>query len=306
MRLLATFAAVAAVTAQTDDSEEFGCPEGEFPTVDGFCTNDESFAKELAEEVMNLDSAASDSGKPRKFPMGAFPSVAGSQDRNPFFGALEERTKRRSQRMTLLMTKALAGGILNHEDGSKLKSKEFIKRVNQYGCHCWPSETKEHLSGQGKPLDELDSVCFNLRQCHKCIDIDFPESEKHPKGCDPVYTKYKAKLSKVGDDLQISCTNTLNKKGTNNGDCKRTLCECDKAFADSFAESFKLWDSNLWKLESRGLYEDMCKKGFRTAGVERLTGEGPDKCCGLYPEKKPYSSATHSCVDGVVSNDNKP
>ena len=101
------------------------------------------------------------------------------------------------------------------------------------------------------------------------------------KGCDPVTTKYKAKLSRQENgELEITCSNSLNKKGSNNGDCKRSLCECDKAFAENFANNFEEWDaSNLkrptpqsysqnfeewdasnWKLEEKGEYDDKCKK----------------------------------------------
>ena len=74
-------------------------------------------------------------------------------------------------------------------------------------------------------------------------------------------TKYKAKLSRQDNgELEITCSNTLNKKETNNGDCKRSLCECDKAFAESFAENFNQWDESNWKLEEKGQYDDKCKK----------------------------------------------
>ena len=81
------------------------------------------------------------------------------------------------------------------------------------------------------------------------------------QGCDPVTTKYKAKLSRQENgELEITCSNSLNKKGSNNGDCKRSLCECDKAFAENFANNFEEWDASNWKLEEKGEYDDKCKK----------------------------------------------
>lgn len=312
MRLLATFAAVATVNAYLDDTQflqrsrrEAGdddqCAEGTYDTVDGFCTDSKALAQDIAELV--LDDGDSPTGRkdPKKFPMG--------QGTNQFFGTAGDndgdltRTKRRSQRMTLLLAKVNFGGQLVDKDGNKIRSKEFINKVNQYGCHCWPSETKEHLTGQGKPLDEIDSACWELRQCHKCISINYVEGETRPDGCDPVTTKYKAKISRdENNGLAITCSNQLNGKKNNNGDCKRSLCECDKAFAASFADSFATWSADVWKLEESQTYNDMCQRP--NGGQQRLLNSGPDSCCGTYPYVKPFNSATHSCIDNVVTNDN--
>jgi hypothetical protein len=309
MRLLATFAAVATVNAFLDDSDillrsrrqagddDEGCGEGYVPTVDGLCAEDSALAQEIA--GMYDDDDEPTNPNLRKFPMG---SSQGAQGETGFFDSGLERTKRRSQRMTLLLAKVTAGGTLVDKDGKKIRSKEFINRVNQYGCHCWPSERKEHLTGYGKALDSIDESCFVLKQCHKCIGIDYPENDSRPQGCDPVTTKYKAKISRDGSNgLSITCANTLNAKGTNNGDCKRSLCECDKAFADSFATNFADWSSDTWQLEQNGNYDEMCVRNSRGA---RALGTGPDSCCGNYPNIKAYNSATHSCVDGVVTSDN--
>jgi len=305
MRLLATFAAVATVNALTDensilsrvrrDDDDLTCEEqGLFPTVGGFCTDTPALAREIATEV----SATLD-GEARKFPMGG-------QSPSIFFNDGIERTKRRSQRLTLLLAKVISGGsVSDRNTGKKLKSREFMMRVNQYGCHCWPKSDKEHLAGSGKPLDQVDSACWALKTCHKCIEIDYPLNEDRPQGCDPVTTKYKAKLSRQENgELEITCSNSLNKKGSNNGDCKRSLCECDKAFAENFANNFEEWDASNWKLEEKGEYDDKCKKVFR-GSMERLTsGEGKDQCCGNYPAKKPFNSQTHQCIDGEVTQDN--
>jgi len=317
MRLLATLAAVASVNAFFDDSaflqrsrrndDDEGCDEGEYATVNGICADTPELAEETAKLMLEDDDAPASSPvspvsseKLRKFPIqqGNTPSQ--------FFGGEEEadtRTKRRSQRMTLLLAKVNFGGNLVDKDGKKIRSKDFINQVNQYGCHCWPSETKEHLTGQGKPLDAIDGACWELRQCHKCIGINYPTEEGRLDGCDPVTTKYKAKISRdENNGLSITCANTLNGKKTNNGDCKRSLCECDKNFADAFSATFREWDSDIWKMEEGGTYSNMCQRPAQSS--QRLLSSGPDSCCGNYPNVKPFNSATHSCIDGQVSNDN--
>jgi hypothetical protein len=303
MRLLATLAAVSTVNAFLDDNfllrtrrEDDEC---DGIVVHDMCVDSAELAAELSEileEADEPDTTDAPNKLARKFPMGSEQSSSG-------FSSGLERTKRRSQRMTLLLAKVVAGGqFVDQETGKKIRSKEFIKRVNNYGCHCWPSQTKEHLTGHGKGLDSIDETCMSLKKCHKCVNILYPEGEDRPEGCDPVSTKYKAQLSKDGNGgLSITCKNTLNKKGNNNGDCKRSLCECDKAFADSFANNFSVWAKENWKLEENGTYDDMC---VRTSRGSRTIGSGPDSCCGNFPDVKAYNSATHSCVDGVVTSDN--
>lgn len=305
MRLLATFAAVATVNAFLDDSDillrsrrsddDEGCDEGYVLTIDGFCADSAGLAQDLA-GMYDDDDEPTTTANPniRKFPMGS------AQDAAEGFGSGLERTKRRSQRMTLLLAKVTSGGSLIDKDtGKKIRSKEFIKRVNQYGCHCWPSQKKEHLTGYGKALDPIDEACFTLKQCHKCIGIDYGSRSQ---GCDPVDTKYKAKISRNGSGgLSITCANTLNAKKTNNGDCKRSLCECDKQFADSFSQNFEEWSADTWNLEENGTYDAMC---IRNSRGSRAMGTGPDSCCGNYPSIRAYNSATHSCEEGVVTSNN--
>lgn len=305
MRLLATLAAVASVNAFMDDdfllrsrrsdNDDEGCDEGEVE-VGGICTDPETAAllQDMLEDDDEDESSSNADGRFRKFPMGS--ESSSSDGSSGFADSGLERTKRRSQRITLLMAKATAAGtLINPDTGKKFKSRDFIQRVNNYGCHCWARTTKEHLAGYGKPLDEVDSTCWALKQCHKCLSIDYPER------CDPVDTKYKAKLSKTSNGLEISCNNTLNKKGTNNGDCKKSLCECDKAFADTFAGVFNSWDASNWKLDEGGNYDQYCE---RQSSATRSMGDQRDSCCGNYPIRKAYNSQSHQCVDGEVTNDN--
>ena len=152
---------------QTDDDE--GCDDGYVLTVDGLCADSAQLAADLAD--MYDDDEDETDGRLRKFPMGSSESAE--------FGSGLERTKRRSQRMTLLLAKVIAGGqLVDKDSGNKIKSKDFISRVNEYGCHCWPSQTKEQLTGYGKALDLIDQGCYDLKQCHQCIKIDYGASEE--------------------------------------------------------------------------------------------------------------------------------
>lgn len=204
-----------------------------------------------------------------------------------------ERTKRRSQRVTMLLAKTPFDTMFD-ENGEKLKPKRFLERINNYGCYCW-ARAEDKLNGYGNPLDSLDIACQALSKCHSCIKLDHGEDK-----CNPHTTKYKAKLNKVDGVLEdVVCTNKLNPKGTNNGDCKRDLCECDKAFANAFAANFGDFDSDNWKLMERGIYDERCEKPTPSAG--RLISGSPDECCGEYPNRKPFLSLNNQCVDGSIT-----
>jgi len=309
MRLIATFAAVATVNAtffeDTNDvlsrsrrvaaDEDDQCAEGEVMNQDGFCFDSTEAMLDIMGPV-DEDETPGLQAK-RKFQMG--PNDEEQEDSS---NDAEERTKRRSQRITLLVTKASIEGKLVDRNGNKLRAKQFMAMVNNYGCHCWPNNRgKEHLTGVGQPLDPVDEVCFDLKDCHKCIGIDFPYDEQdRPKGCDPVTTKYKAKLNRSADKLEIECTNTLNKKGTNNGDCKRSLCECDKAFAEKFANAFASYDKGLWNLADDSVaYENQC---HRPGNAPERSLKGDKECCGAYPERKSFNPANRQCdnINGIV------
>ena len=95
-----------------------------------------------------------------------------------------------------------------------MKPALFAQRMNNYGCHCWPDYPQiENLSGQvrkvsmnfrneffqGASLDAIDSSCHKLQDCHACL-----KQEYGAEVCDPVNTRYKARL--VGDEIR--CMNS--------------------------------------------------------------------------------------------------
>ncbi|CAG5081081.1 Oidioi.mRNA.OKI2018_I69.PAR.g9783.t1.cds [Oikopleura dioica] len=196
MRLFATIAAFALA------QDETSCGPNELD-FEGFCLERTPENLSWAQEIMSLSD-----------------------------GDGIERTKRRSQRMTMILAKVNFDTMFD-ENGEKLRPKRFIERINEYGCYCW-ARAEDKLNGYGTPLDALDSSCQALSKCHTCIKLDYSEET-----CNPHTTKYKAKLTRNNGTMEVECTNKMNKKETNNGDCKRDLCECDKAFADNFAKGSK-------------------------------------------------------------------
>jgi len=160
--------------------------------------------------------------------------------------------------------------------------------VRNYGCHCF-QEQEKIVGGKGKPVDEQDSLCRRLQQCHTCVSMD------HTNKCDPDVGNYRYTID--GTLKTISCSENTDK-------CKRNACECDKAFALDFAA---IWDDNkfnryYWKNKYN------LKAGNPTFDMEetcKITGFGSpkDECCGEYPSRKPYNSVLYQCCeDGSVKS----
>jgi len=255
------------------------CAEGEVD-VGGFCIDDATLAAEMAEIVADLegddDDAASKLG--RRFQIGGPDSSSNTAEDNM-------RTKRRTQRISLLMAKV-------QSKGQRIRPREFMRRINSYGCHCWTKPNTEDIGYKGVPLDGIDRSCRALKSCHMCINLDY-------NNCNPVTTKYRAKLVRSDEGIDIQCTNTLNKKGTNNGDCKRSLCECDKQFAENVSGAWLEWDEKNHDLETQGLQEAAC---VVPGGSRSLQSGPPNQCCGsTYPDMKPFFDGSHKCVNGHVT-----
>lgn len=297
MRLLASLAIIASVNAFTnegdilkrtrrDDDDE--CEDGEL--INGICVDDELAQQinfEQAELLQPEEQDFSTFIQARRFPMR--PPTTESDAEEDL-----ERSKKRSQRLMLIMAQCTSNGGCNDENGKKLTPRKFFARTQDYGCHCWIKGSLEGMGGSGVPVDDIDKSCKELSRCHTCISLANYADED--KACDPVNTKYKAKVSKKNGNIDIKCLNTLNKKKSNHGDCKRDLCECDKLFAQQFANHFSSWNSPFWKMDKAGacVKPGSANRSFGNKGP-------PDQCCGPeFPYMKPYNTADHQCVDNIV------
>jgi hypothetical protein len=158
--------------------------------------------------------------------------------------------------------------------------KEISKRIQNYGCHCFPGMTRI-AGGQGPPQDNQDDLCRTLARCHKCIEHDHGVSAFNSEWDDNI-GKYR---------WELTASNSIDCSG-NKDQFKTDLCTCDSAFAMALGSD---WDDNnfnyaIWDNKHNSLYnfdmENVCQK---------IPGDGMDSCCGNYPERYPYSSATRNC-----------
>ena len=102
-----------------------GCADGEIDLGNGICTDDESVAsriREIQADLAEEDAESSDNASKlgRRFSMGGI---------DDFSSVDNMRTKRRTQRLTLLMAKVEG----QQRNAGKFRPREFMKKINGYG-----------------------------------------------------------------------------------------------------------------------------------------------------------------------------
>lgn len=201
--------------------------------------------------------------------------------------------------------------IIKENAGTAFSLREIFKRIQNYGCHCFPGQTRD-AGGHGPAVDAQDALCRNLARCHRCVSME------HGDAIDVNDTKYRFHF--VNGDLTCE-RNTA--KGWHQS--KRDLCECDAQFARDLGS---MWNDNnfnnfYWLLPAemkRPLHkrhpDHVNKFDIDATCVMNQSGKA-DACCGSYPNILPYDSADKSCchstnlynaafseccVDGTIAN----
>lgn len=165
-----------------------------------------------------------------------------------------------------------------------LKKKDVIKKMLNYGCHCFPGGKKTRtVGGKGPAMDEIDGVCRTQFQCHKCVEMD--------TGCDPDNTPYKAQFKgkKTALAKEVICRDPEDS-------CGRQMCECDKRMAENLE---KIWfvegmhNGFFWKDRKNAKRNPT----FDYEGTCLVPGASPqpDACCGNFPDVVPYNVASKDC-----------
>lgn len=171
--------------------------------------------------------------------------------------------------------------------------RQIELRLQNYGCHCF-AENSRAAGGPGQALDELDSLCLDLKRCHKCIEMDFGNAVTDQWDAD--VGKYRFDVDSVTSE--ISCDRNTDPE-------KKALCQCDAFFAKQVGAMWVDADYNEanWHNKKEGkatwVYEDTCK--------HKDEMKAADSCCGAYPERKSFSSIDRDCcgntIYSVVSQD---
>lgn len=155
--------------------------------------------------------------------------------------------------------------------------EQKMGRFCYYGCYCHPEGTKNiATSGYGKPIDNIDAACFDYKKCYKCLIDEFQgdsfvikqfQQGKIPKEeCNGEYLGYSAVLTTDASGKRtLECENPV-------GSCRRSICECDKRLALSFAKYEDEWDVANHQVKGGFNREDQC---FRPQ-----VGTPFEECCG--------------------------
>ena len=169
--------------------------------------------------------------------------------------------------------------------------QSFYEKFANYGCYCFNDAPV--VKGEGKPLDQIDTICRQLMRCQKCVQID-RENENLPANCDNHRGyHYRAKRSATGNTPFIYCHKR-------NDECQKAACECDRAFAISMSEAI-----DSWSVEHVGIVdqEGFCEKPeqFRRSDFRNNGNGNVHECCGQYPDRMPYlASGPRQCCGNVL------
>ena len=169
-----------------------------------------------------------------------------------------------------------------------LQKEPRFDKYAYYGCHCL-AEGSHNIgtSSYGKPIDPLDRACKDFKNCYKCLEDEYTDSEN---GCRGGKIGYSIDLNENINTgrKSLECTNTVNS-------CEYNICQCDKALAQKLAMHEDSWDQNLHAVHGGFVREDYC---YRSGG-----GTFED-CCGdktTFPFNQPRQS--DQCCDGYMSRD---
>lgn len=187
----------------------------------------------------------------------------------------------------------MAYQIINNKGaGTAFSLRDIFKRIQNYGCHCFPGQTRE-AGGHGPAVDAQDSLCRTLARCHRCVIMEHGDIIDSAE-------KYRWHFK----DNDLTCErNTA--KGWHQS--KRDLCECDAQFARDLG---MMWDdsnfNNFYWLLPGEMRKPVHKRDpahvnkfdIGATCVQNMAGKA-DACCGSYPNALPYDSAEKSCCQNT-------
>jgi hypothetical protein len=164
-----------------------------------------------------------------------------------------------------------------------LAAEQKFGRYCYYGCYCLPEGSHNIASGgYGKPLDAIDTACFDFKKCYQCLQ------DEHDNQCGGEDVGYRMDLNTDSDGKNwVECTNKI-------GSCRYNVCQCDKQLAEQLAIHEQNWDMSLHTVKGGFVREEKC---FRGSGIHRF-----EECCGdtsTFPYNQPRKD--NQCCDGHLA-----
>lgn len=174
-------------------------------------------------------------------------------------------------------------------DGKSLINPNFSATLMPFwGYGCWCNFDKADFQGRGTPVDEADRLCRDASLCFECATID---GDAENAKCNPYnqdYTSTVVRNPKTPNTLSgISFTCPWDK---NNFDsCSVRTCLCELNFIS------KIWSMMIAGGAVNNDYKHSNGKFDVAAQCQSNSNPHDKKCCGTYPDRKPFNSESNEC-----------
>ena len=143
---------------------------------------------------------------------------------------------------------------------------------------------KQPGRGWGQPVNELDAACREFQQCQRCLTIDY-QQENSDKKCDTSGFP----ISQILSAITFTDSETICKKRHRFSECSFQKCRCEAIF---YRKILKLFFKN--SIDNKYQHEGGKFQPKNTCKPV-VTGRTEWKCCGRYPDRKPYNRVTRNC-----------
>lgn len=166
---------------------------------------------------------------------------------------------------------------------------EMMKNYNElfdertywtYGCNCLILGDRPMSDpGYGRPVDDLDAECKAYKDCLKCA------RRAHGDTCIGEFVQYKFNIKRG----QVQCRSDADS-------CERSLCECDKKFAENHVAVAAVYNKDYHSFFSEVGWqpEAQCRRA--------VNNYNDPQCCGGSEQPFVLYNANRKtcCPDGTV------
>jgi len=148
---------------------------------------------------------------------------------------------------------------------------------------CWCNMINNYDKRHGHPVGSMDTACRAHSHCYKCLSMDYE--------CTEALNTYQVLIDPKTDEFTCE---------KNSNPCAIRACQCDVELVNNLVLAAGDESYNIPSLTEYG--------GFDPAQSCVATGSGiagkPDQCCGDYPKRFPFHSASggRECCNGKTFN----
>lgn len=209
---------------------------------------------------------------------------------------------------------------------------DFADALLGYGMSCYTEEAASkiytgkkcyHMGSNGQPYDDVDRACLDAYRAYRCMVLDHNHGDlkqvtsrnENGTAIDGCYHGIQF-VYHVNHQGEITCGPEHNPGYAQDAwhGCRAAACEIEKNFAYKVLEAVSdpiLFQHNNWMNYNAafinfGLKAAPIRPHARKAErvpekavqeLNRVLGmpKREERCCGAYPNRKPYNSVTHEC-----------